>query len=197
MRIYLAGPEVFLKNATAVLHTKKTLCSRYGHEGVTPFDADLGTIENDFESGLRIAKSNEALIDACDAVIANISPFRGLHADVGTVYELGYARAKGKVLYAYTHQADTHATRTMEYYNHNVRPDTYGLPREIFGGTLIDDFGMVENAMVDGGVHLSGGRILIHRVSFLKPTDLLQEVTGLELCLKTMNGVKIQTSAVY
>ena len=33
-RIYLAGPEVFLQNATTIGNLKKDLCKKYGYDGV-------------------------------------------------------------------------------------------------------------------------------------------------------------------
>ena len=35
-------------------------------------------------------------MDAADAIIANLTPFRGPSADAGTVYELGYMAGRGK-----------------------------------------------------------------------------------------------------
>ena len=38
------------------------------------------------------------MMDAADAIIANLTPFRGPGADAGTVYELGYMAGRGKLL---------------------------------------------------------------------------------------------------
>ncbi len=53
--------------------------------------------------GLEISRANEALILSTDAVIANLTPFRGTSADVGTVYEVGMAKELRKVIVGYTH----------------------------------------------------------------------------------------------
>ena len=37
------------------------------------------------------------MMDAADAIIANLTPFRGPGADAGTVYELGYMAGRGKL----------------------------------------------------------------------------------------------------
>jgi nucleoside 2-deoxyribosyltransferase len=37
LKVYLAGPEVFLSEAIAI-GLRKELCSRYGFEGLDPFD---------------------------------------------------------------------------------------------------------------------------------------------------------------
>jgi len=65
------------------------------------------------------------MIDECDAVIANIEPFRGPHMDPGTAFEIGYAVAKGKPVYCYTTQARDE------------------------NGDAIEDFGLTENLMID------------------------------------------------
>ena len=47
----------------------------------------------------KIAMRNETHIRSCQAVIANLTPFRGPSADVGTVYEVGFARALGLLIF--------------------------------------------------------------------------------------------------
>src|SRR5262249_9786113 len=42
------------------------------------------------DASLQIFRNLEAMMDASDAIIANLTPFRGPGADPGTVYELGY-----------------------------------------------------------------------------------------------------------
>ena len=43
----------------------------------------------------RIALRNKADIRSCEAIVADLTPFRGPSADVGTVCEVGFARALG------------------------------------------------------------------------------------------------------
>ena len=111
------------------------VCRAHGLDPVTPFDpieepADwAGLPEAD-----RIARRNEAHIRGCDAVIANLTPFRGVSADVGTAYEVGFARALGRPVFAYTAALDELAART---------------PAD---GLEIEDFGLRENLMLACGV---------------------------------------------
>ena len=44
-------------------------------------------------------------MDAADAIIANLTPFRGAGADPGTVYELGYMAGRRKFCLAYSNDA--------------------------------------------------------------------------------------------
>ena len=40
-KIYLAGPDVFLKDAEDQFIRKKAICEKYGHQGFSPLDNDL------------------------------------------------------------------------------------------------------------------------------------------------------------
>lgn len=46
--------------------------------------------------------ANCRLIDESDAVLANMTPFRGPSTDVGTAWEIGYAFAHGKPVIGYS-----------------------------------------------------------------------------------------------
>jgi nucleoside 2-deoxyribosyltransferase len=49
------------------------------------------------------------------AIIANLTPFRGPSADVGTVYEVGFARALGLKIFGYATTATAFLDRTLAY----------------------------------------------------------------------------------
>jgi len=38
----------------------------------------------------------------CQAMIVNLTPFRGPSADVGSAYEMGFMRALGRPIFAYS-----------------------------------------------------------------------------------------------
>ena len=100
MKIYLAGPDVFLPDAVAIGRRKAEICARHGLTGLYPLDNAVDLAAGD--ASLAIFKGNEAMMDAADAIIANLTPFRGPSADAGTVYELGYMAGRGKLLFAYS-----------------------------------------------------------------------------------------------
>ena len=79
---------------------KADICARHGLIGLYPLDnaVDLSAAD----ASLAIFKANEAMIDAADAIIANLTPFRGAGADPGTVYELGYMAGRGKLCLGYS-----------------------------------------------------------------------------------------------
>src|ERR1700681_2818422 len=94
MKIYLAGPDVFLPDAIEIGRRKSAICARYGLTGLYPLDNAVDLTAP--RASLNIFKGNEAMMEAADAIIANLTPFRGPTADAGTVYELGYMAGRGK-----------------------------------------------------------------------------------------------------
>lgn len=187
MRVYLAGPEVFLKNAREVLASKKVVCQAYGILGVSPFDAEIRDIRNDRETGLRICQANEVLIDGCDAVIANTTPFRGQNVDVGTAIEIGYARARGKRIYAYTNTHETHVVRLTHRMYFGFTKMDGPLIREAFWHSSIDDFEMTDNLMVDGSVLGSGGKVIATPASSSEWPQQLIDLTGFRKCVADLS----------
>ena len=112
MRAYLAGPDIFLPDAEQWTERKKSICARHGlsafRRSTMPGpNRPAGPALPDWR---RIASRNEALIRSCALMIANLTPFRGPSADVGTVYEVGFMRALGRPVFGYaTTAAAVHA----------------------------------------------------------------------------------------
>ena len=164
MRLYLAGPEVFLPDAAAVAAEKKAICARHGATGIFPTDpiddpaADAAT-----ERGYEIYLRNEAHIRAADAMIANLTPFRGPSADPGTVYEAGFMRGLGRPVFGYAHAEGDFATRTRAFLGRRARLGADGLPVDE-EGLALEDFGLQDNLMIDGGIRASGGSLLVRAV---------------------------------
>ena len=96
-RVYLAGPEVFREDADAAFSALDKLCHAHGLQGVRPSSgSDCGEPAGSLVLAQHIYRINVALINSCDAVLANVAPFRNaLEPDSGTVFEVGYAAAKG------------------------------------------------------------------------------------------------------
>src|SRR5260221_13483914 len=100
MKIYLAGPDVFLPDAIAIGKRKVAICARHGVSGHYPLDNGVHLAAAD--ASLAIFKGNEAMMDAADAIIANLTPFHGPSADAGTVHGLGYMAGPGQFYLAYS-----------------------------------------------------------------------------------------------
>ncbi len=156
MKIYLAGPEVFLRDAREVGRRKRELCAAFGHEGLFPLDEDHAGGDGLWR---RIFDANRRMIERSGAVIANLTPFRGLGADAGTVLEVGFAAALGKLVLGYSNSPRDLDART-------AADPVFG-PLRAAGGRLVaadgmevEAFGLADNLMIEGAIAASGGAML-------------------------------------
>lgn len=118
MRLYLAGPDVFLPDAQAIGDAKRALVAGRGAMALHPLDTVLETDPETHPKPLvarAIFDANRALLDDAHAVLANLTPFRGPSADAGTVWEVGYAYGRGLPVFGYTNVSTAFATRTRAF----------------------------------------------------------------------------------
>ncbi len=174
-RIYLAGPEVFLPNALEIGARKKALCEDFGFVGLFPLD-------NQFPSGgakldEKIFAANVELMRSADAGIFNLSPFRGVNADPGTAFELGFFSAANKPAFAYTNKAEDYFDRVSEKFGLHRAPD--GSACDALG-LLIEDFGNADNLMLDAALKQQGRAIVRPSVSL----PGLDDLAGFSACLR-------------
>ena len=175
-RVYLAGPEVFLPDAMAIGAEKRRLCTAHGFEGLFPLDASLDLVGlSKQEAARRIALSNEGLMKSADAVIANLTPFRGVSMDAGSAFEIGYMRALGKTLMGYSNATDDLAVRSRTF---RLNPPlAYDCDREPFE---IEDFDMAENLMIVVAVLESGSPVIVRDVV---GNGRMADLSGFAQCL--------------
>ncbi len=180
IRVYLAGPDVFLPDPEAWAARKKAICAAYGLIGVSPLDAypDEPLEWAVFPLWRRIAVRNEAHIRSCRAVIANVTPFRGPSADVGTVYEIGFARALGLKLFGYATVATPLLERTRAHLGDVTA--TEGGWRDA-DGLLVEQFGRFDNLMIEAGLFGSGGTLITADVP-----DRWRDLTVFEACVQSV-----------
>jgi nucleoside 2-deoxyribosyltransferase len=183
MRIYLAGPDVFLPDAAARGAALKGVCARHGLVGVFPLDP-LAEAEPAGWQALpawqRIALRNEAHIRAAAALIANLTPFRGPSADVGTVFELGFARALGLPVFGWTATRATFAERTRAFLGPAARRGHDGAWRD-GEGLAVETFGCVDNLMIDGAIAAAGGAV---EAAELSAQERWQDLGVFERCVR-------------
>jgi nucleoside 2-deoxyribosyltransferase len=175
MKIYLAGPDVFLPDAVDVGRRKVELCASHGLVGLFPLDNAVDIAATD--ASLQIFRGNEAKMIEANAIIANLTPFRGPGADAGTVYELGYMAGRGKLCLGYTNDSSSYADRVREFTEVTSRNgrlvDALGL--------TVEDFGLTDNLMMIHALDLHGCTLVMPRQ---KPTDLWQDLTAFETCVR-------------
>jgi nucleoside 2-deoxyribosyltransferase len=174
-KIYLAGPDVFLPDALEVGRRKIDICRRYGLIGLYPLDNTVDLAASD--ASFAIFRGNEAMMDAADAIIANLTPFRGAGADPGTAYELGYVAGHRKLCLGYSNDPSTYAERVRHFTevttHHDRLADAEGL--------TVEDFGLSDNLMM---VHALDrrGRALVTPTT--RPDDIWRDLTAFEACVR-------------
>src|SRR6266576_1826089 len=176
MKIYLAGPDVFLHDAVDIGRRKVEMCKRHGLTGLYPLDNAIDPAAED--ASLRIFRGNETMMIEADAIIANLTPFRGPSADAGTVYELGYMAGRGKFCLAYSNDPAGYAERVARSFavakasgGHLIDDD----------GLTVEDFGLPDNLMMIHTLDLHGARLVTPRQ---RPLDIWRDLTSFETCVR-------------
>lgn len=105
------------------------MCERHGLEALVPIDARATRPASIYRSNLR-------LLAGADAVIANLSPFRGQHADPGTAWEAGHAVAREVPVFAFSDAPQAMIQRIG------------GGALADADGVMIENFGFAENLML-------------------------------------------------
>jgi len=142
-QVYLAGPGVFRRDVAEFAATLKQVCRAHGLTPLWPMDNEIDTEADKARQADHIRRANEDMIHRADAVIAEISPFRGPNMDPGTAYEIGFAAALGKPVFAWTTDPRTLLERTAGGGAHEEAGVIYD------GANLaIEDFGLGENLMI-------------------------------------------------
>src|SRR5258707_15268290 len=175
MKIYLAGPDVFLPYAVEIGRRKAELCTRHGLIGLYRLDNAIDPAAED--ASLRIFRGNETMMIEADAIIANLTPFRGPGADAGTVYELGYMAGRGKLCLGYSNDPTSYADRVREFTEVNSRDgrlvDASGL--------TVEDFGLSDNLMMVHALDVHGCALVTPRQA---PADIWHDLTAFEGCVR-------------
>lgn len=146
---YLAGPDVFCENQLEIAEEKKKICQEHGFDAYFPADGnvDWGTPDKT-EIARRISRENEAAIRSADIVFANLTPFRGCSLDAGTSYEIGFARALGKLIFGYTNCSSDYFQRVEQAHELTDKPLNGATAFFDENEMLVEDFGLSENLMI-------------------------------------------------
>jgi nucleoside 2-deoxyribosyltransferase len=175
MKIYLAGPDVFLPDALDIGRRKAELCRRHGVTGLYPLDNAVDRTARD--ASLQIFRGNETMMIEADAIIANLTPFRGPGADPGTVYELGYMAGRGKFCLGYCNDPSIYADRVRTFTEVNSHEgrlvDRLGL--------TVEDFGLSDNLMMIHALDLHGCALVTPAKA---PADIWHDLVAFEACVR-------------
>jgi nucleoside 2-deoxyribosyltransferase len=176
MKLYLAGPDVFLADAAAVGARKRAMCRERGFEGLFPLDAEL-------EGGADAAsifRANCARMERADGGLFNLTPFRGPSADAGTLFELGFMFARGKAVHGYASVGGTYVERVRRAFGGlEQRADQLWDP----DGVAVEDFELPENLMIVRALAEAGGQLTVVEE---EGPGALAAFRAFEACLETV-----------
>jgi nucleoside 2-deoxyribosyltransferase len=176
--VYLAGPEVFLPEAVALGRAKCRLCAEAGFEGVFPLFLERERELGPEATARAIAIGLEAQMRACDAIIANLTPFRGVSADAGTAFEVGFMRALGRPVCGYTNVVANYRERGLAARQRGIPPGDGDRP-----DAEIEDFGLAENLMIAVAIAECGAPVVTREVA---PGRELTDLEGFRECLRQL-----------
>src|SRR5450755_2095979 len=158
---YLAGPDVFLPNAVAHAARKVEICRRFGLRGLPPLDQDVERAANALDVWQAIYAKDIAMMERCDIIIANLTPFGGASADAGTLIEVGWFLGKGKPIFGYLNSSENFESRMRKQ---------LGDRHAELG---IEGFHLPDNLMIVGAVLSCGYPIFVPRDGDTRGIDAL------------------------
>jgi nucleoside 2-deoxyribosyltransferase len=175
MKVYLAGPDVFLPEPVTMGRRKKELCTRYGLTGLFPLDNTIDPAAKD--ASLEIFHGNQSMMDEAKAIIANLTPFRGPSADAGTVYELGYMAGRGKLCLGYCNDPSLYAERVARF------TDIKNSGKQLIDAQelTVENFGLADNLMIVHALDLYGCPLIVPRTA---PADIWHDLASFEACVR-------------
>jgi nucleoside 2-deoxyribosyltransferase len=157
---------------------KRALCETAGFEALTGMDGGLTETERSEAMARELYALNVGRVRRADALIANLTPWRGPGADPGTAFEAGVASGLGKPVFAYLNvEEDDDADHCIRVLSHmGGEQDADGRWRDAEGAE-IEDFDLPENLMLWAEAR---------RFYVVVTDEPLTDVTGLELCLEAV-----------
>lgn len=187
MKVYLAGPDVFLPDAAEIGRKKVNLCDRYGFIGLFPLDNEIDPSAGD--ASLQIFRGNEVMMDRADVIVANLTPFRGPSADAGTVYELGYMAGRNKLCLGYSNDPSHYADRVARIAGLEEQADGRIVDG---GGFTVENFDQADNLMIVHTLYIHGYPLVRPQKT---PADIWRDLSSFEACLRLLAEHKIEDRA--
>jgi len=177
--VYLSGPERWLPDSEALVARQHALCAAAGVEVKV---ADAAMVEQDGSEAMARELYANALASVrdADAVIANLTPWRGPSAHPATLFETGFASALGKPVFAYMNVGDEADAEYAERVGATVGVvlGEDGVLRDA-DNTVVEDFGLPETIMLWAEAR---------RFFCIVTSDPFGDVAGVELCLEAMKA---------
>lgn len=177
--LYLAGPDRWLPHGASLIARQRKLCAEAGLTAVTAADGARLETRNSEAMAREIYVETLASVRRADAVIANLTPWRGPGCDPSAAFEAGFASALGKPVFAYMNVADEaeadYQSRVQTLLG--AMPDAQGVWRDT-DGCEVEDFGLPETLMLWAEAR---------RFFVIVTPEPFEDLTGLELCLDSLS----------
>ena len=158
---YLAGPDVFLSNAALHAAKKVEICRRYGLRGMPPLNEDVKADLTAANVWQTIYQKDVLMMERCDIIIANLTPFGGASADAGTLIEVGWFLGKGKPIFGYSNSSENFQSRMSKQLG--ARAPEFG----------VEGFHLPDNLMIVGAVESGGHPIFVPGDGKMRGIDAL------------------------
>jgi nucleoside 2-deoxyribosyltransferase len=116
---------------------KVEICAQYNIIGLAPLNDDVESLSilSEAEAWQTIFRKNLAMMEVCETIIANLTPFRSPSADAGTLIEVGWFLGRGKPTFCYSNSPASFAARSRRHVE--AIPDS--IP-----GMAVEGFGLPE-----------------------------------------------------
>jgi nucleoside 2-deoxyribosyltransferase len=177
--VFLAGPDIWYPNAAEHLRRRKALCVEAGLTAISPPLGEAAEERQDTEIAARLIYADAlSALRGADALIANFSPWRGVHCDPTAAFLAGFAAALQKPVMGYMNIVD------------EDDGDARGRIEAMFGASsdvdgrwrddqdcVIEDLGLPETLMLWAEAR---------RFFVIVTPDPINELTGLEMCLQAL-----------
>jgi nucleoside 2-deoxyribosyltransferase len=176
--VYLAGPDLWYPEAAELFARKQDICQAAGFVAVSGRHEPLVETEPSEAMAREIYATVLERLRAADAVVVNLTPWRGPNADPGAAFEAGFAAALGKPVFAYMNVASEddadHRDRVEIALGATLDADGTWRDGE---GCEIEDFALPETLMLWAEAR---------RFFVIVTPEPREDITGLELCLDTV-----------
>ena len=178
--LYLAGPDRHFPDAEALIARKRALCAAAELSARLAGDeVALSAVAGELQAR-EIYAGALANLRTCDAVVANLIPWRGPACDPATAFQVGFASALGKPVLAYMNledEADADYRSRVEAWI-GAMPDAQGVWRDA-NGCEVEDLGLPDSPLLWAEAR---------RLFVIVTPDPLGDTTGLELCLEALRA---------
>ena len=140
MKVYIAGFDVFAADADVRSIRAIEACCACGLVPLHPLD-------NEAQTARDIYEGNVALIREADVVVANLNPFRGpCEPDAGTAFEVGFACALDKPVWAYADEVSSMRERMGGVDARGYNVEDFDLPMNLM---LAESVTLVQGSFED------------------------------------------------